>query len=365
MSSAESQQNTQNNITNFTDIIEKEKTIIRVEKDKSHPYVMINKTGALDVRLSAKARGMLAACLCMPDDWIFRRDNFFSLFKESKDALNSGLKELEDFGYMLKTYKKRDGGRFPEWDIKIFESPHLNPSINQDSNQCGKPAPVEPVRINRSGKPATTNNITNLNTKPSLNNNNNKGPLPFSEMSKTRTPGHSQKPKCDYQTTHAKQSTIENAEKDVVVVSLFNRLNKLPNNLMTLSTLQSLAQSHDLKKIEAKVRGMEIMVSRSPGSVRTAGAFLISALKDDYPMPTDEDLKTCGDPNSEKKKIAEENLARVTAISAIEHEKRLAEYREMEKLRAEAKQNLAPAVNHVPMSISNSMSQIMERVNVT
>ena len=43
--------------------------IIRVIKDKSNPYVMLNKTCLRDEKLSWKAKGLHSYLLSLPDDW--------------------------------------------------------------------------------------------------------------------------------------------------------------------------------------------------------------------------------------------------------------------------------------------------------
>jgi hypothetical protein len=47
-------------------------SIIRVERDRKHPYTIINDTFANDARLSFAARGVLAYLLTKPNDWQIR-----------------------------------------------------------------------------------------------------------------------------------------------------------------------------------------------------------------------------------------------------------------------------------------------------
>jgi hypothetical protein len=46
-------------------------SIFRVSKNKENPYVMIDKRSIGNDKISWKAKGILAYCLSMPDDWVF------------------------------------------------------------------------------------------------------------------------------------------------------------------------------------------------------------------------------------------------------------------------------------------------------
>ena len=85
--------------------------IKRSEHEKE--FTIIANTALRDTRLSAKARGILATILSLPDDWIFSEAGLLTLFPQieekgkckkgnGKKAIKEGLKELEKYGYLYK-----------------------------------------------------------------------------------------------------------------------------------------------------------------------------------------------------------------------------------------------------------------------
>jgi hypothetical protein len=53
-----------------------------------------------DKNLSAKAKGVFAYLYSKPDDWDFAVERIISDFKDGRDSIISGLKELEAFSYL-------------------------------------------------------------------------------------------------------------------------------------------------------------------------------------------------------------------------------------------------------------------------
>jgi hypothetical protein len=97
-------------------------SIVRVHK-KENPYVIIDKTGVNDTRLSWKARGLLCYLLSKPDDWKVNVKHLANQGPDGERATRSGLKELERYGYMVTRPVRDDKGRITEWEHNIFEIP--------------------------------------------------------------------------------------------------------------------------------------------------------------------------------------------------------------------------------------------------
>ncbi|MBA1337203.1 MAG: hypothetical protein HPY66_3640 [Firmicutes bacterium] len=97
-------------------------SIVRVHK-KENPYVIIDKTGVSDTRLSWKARGLLCYLLSKPDDWKVNVKHLANQGPDGERATRSGLKELERYGYMVTRPVRDDKGRITEWEHNIFEIP--------------------------------------------------------------------------------------------------------------------------------------------------------------------------------------------------------------------------------------------------
>lgn len=89
-------------------------------------------------KLSLKAKGLLAFCLSLPEDWVFSIQGLVYYTKEGVDSVRATVKELEAAGYIQRRRKRADG-RYTGMDYEIFESPQLEnpvedypplPSIN-------------------------------------------------------------------------------------------------------------------------------------------------------------------------------------------------------------------------------------------
>lgn len=112
------------------------KTIFRVEKDKN--YTTINNTSVQDKRLSWKAKGIHLFMLTRPDDWIFYNEELQQWAKDGRDSFLSGLKELQQHGYVKKIRERNEDGTF-DYITVIYEVPQ------PDYPSTGKPLTEEPL----------------------------------------------------------------------------------------------------------------------------------------------------------------------------------------------------------------------------
>lgn len=102
-----------------------ESQTIRVSKTEK--YAVLDKQFLdEDARLSWKAKGLLAYLLAKPDNWQIRRDDLIIRAADGKDSISSGLKELEEFGY-LERKPIRQGGKFCGYESIIYERPVVKP----------------------------------------------------------------------------------------------------------------------------------------------------------------------------------------------------------------------------------------------
>jgi len=134
-------------------------SIIRVKR-KRNPYVQIDKTPLLDKQLSWKARGLMAFLMTKPDDWsVYVADLVKQSDRDGKESVQSGLKELQQVGYVLKLRSKGENGRFDGWETIVFETledrkawEDANPSY---SPKTGKPVVGETPKAEKptTGKP--------------------------------------------------------------------------------------------------------------------------------------------------------------------------------------------------------------------
>ena len=99
-------------------------------------YTVLNNGIFRDENLSAKSLGILAKMLSLPDNWEFSETGLCSIFKkDGRDSIRSGLKELEENGYLVRIRVRDDSGKLTsvEWTVSdrpMFEKPMLeNPML--------------------------------------------------------------------------------------------------------------------------------------------------------------------------------------------------------------------------------------------
>ena len=94
-------------------------------------FTVIDNYALQDESLSLKARGLLVTMLSLPDNWQFSENGLCAIFqKDGQSSIRSGLKELEEGGYLTRK-RTRDGfGRVSNVEWTICDYPHLeNPSV--------------------------------------------------------------------------------------------------------------------------------------------------------------------------------------------------------------------------------------------
>ena len=134
--------------------------IFRVEKTNN--YTVMSNYHFKEKDMSLKAKGLLSLMLSLPNDWDYSIKGLVAYSKDSKDSVMSGLKELEEFGYLKRTMVKNDKGQFDGYDYNVFEKPQRGNPCAENPN-TGNPNSENPPQLNT--------NI--LNTKE-LNTNNKK-----------------------------------------------------------------------------------------------------------------------------------------------------------------------------------------------
>ena len=98
--------------------------VVRVNKDKN--YTVMSNRHLMDHRLSLKAKGLLSVVLSLPDDWEYSVKGLASISREKETSINSALKELKEFGYLIITKKMPNqtaSGRIEyEWDFYEYSN---------------------------------------------------------------------------------------------------------------------------------------------------------------------------------------------------------------------------------------------------
>lgn len=94
-------------------------------------FTVVDNYALRDENLSLKARGLLVTMLSMPDNWHFSENGLCSIFgKDGQSSIRSGLKELEEGGYLVRKRTRDELGRMASVEWVVFDKPHLeNPNL--------------------------------------------------------------------------------------------------------------------------------------------------------------------------------------------------------------------------------------------
>lgn len=83
--------------------------VCRVEKNKN--YTTMSNYHLRDPNLSNKARGLLSTMLSLPDNWDYTTRGLAKICKDGVDGITAQLKELEQYGYLIRHRIRDTGGR--------------------------------------------------------------------------------------------------------------------------------------------------------------------------------------------------------------------------------------------------------------
>ena len=109
--------------------------MVRVYKDTSNHVTILDQQLIRDSRLSWKARGIFSYLWSQSDEWEFNEIEVARHAPDGRDSLRTGLKELEDAGY-LDRKRLRDGkGRVGSSKWVLHEKPMLKNRTLEKSMQ--------------------------------------------------------------------------------------------------------------------------------------------------------------------------------------------------------------------------------------
>jgi len=147
---------------------------------KKSPFVQLDRGIVQDSRLSWKAKGLIMYLLDQAEDWQFYETEICKHSTDGRISVSSGLKELEECGYLIRNWIRDDRGRFIGrlWDIyeepliltsdPIENAPISNPDYTDGLTDCTKPD----IGKSDIGKHATNNNNNNNNNSNEIIKNN-------------------------------------------------------------------------------------------------------------------------------------------------------------------------------------------------
>lgn len=119
-------------------------SIIRTRLVFEDSYTQIPNAWMRDKRISRKARGLLAEMMTHREGWEVTIDGLSDAGPEGKDAIRSGIKELEENGYLTRRRARSDGGTFGGIDYEITDPFAENPTEPMPPT----PTPTSPTTEN-------------------------------------------------------------------------------------------------------------------------------------------------------------------------------------------------------------------------
>lgn len=124
--------------------------VCRVKKNKN--YTTMSNYHLRDPNLSNKARGLLSTMLSLPDNWDYTTRGLAKICKDGVDGITAQLKELEQYGYLMRRRIRDLNGRIVDMEYTIYERPYTA------SPDAEKPYMIKPdMALPRTETPAQIN----------------------------------------------------------------------------------------------------------------------------------------------------------------------------------------------------------------
>lgn len=109
----------------------------RVYKESGN-FVTVHKDFIHDSNISWKAKGILLYLLSRPDDWQIYETELEQHSTDGLSGLKSGIKELEEKGYIHRNRKRDNKGRLKEYEYAVYEQPNHMRFSNVGKSYIGK-----------------------------------------------------------------------------------------------------------------------------------------------------------------------------------------------------------------------------------
>jgi hypothetical protein len=133
---------------------------IRRIKNKTESFTIILNEVFKRPDLSARAKGLYAYIMTLPDDWILHKEELYTHFTEGRDALDKAFGELCTTGYIVKNLERDDKGKIISNTFVIYES-----SIhNTEKPETGEMGDREKTAYSLKNRKTENQSLENRNT---------------------------------------------------------------------------------------------------------------------------------------------------------------------------------------------------------
>lgn len=141
-------------------------TITRRKYDRD--FTVLSNDFLKDVRLSWKAKGIIAYVAMLPDDWVLNMRDLTNRATDGRDSLYSGIKELETCGYCAKTMRRNPDGTIAGYAYEICDKPVFVQPFTENP-VTDTPQPENPDTVKPDTDKPDTENPTLINTNDTNN----------------------------------------------------------------------------------------------------------------------------------------------------------------------------------------------------
>ena len=97
--------------------------MVRIKKKYTKGFTTINNDILNDTELSFKAKGLFSYLWSLPDDWIYYETEVAKHSTDGRDSVRSGLKELEEKGYLKRGRERNEKGQLVNADWQLADTP--------------------------------------------------------------------------------------------------------------------------------------------------------------------------------------------------------------------------------------------------
>lgn len=126
--------------------------------ERPERFAFFDASGLDDRELSWKAKGILSFLLSLPDDWTVRKNHLDTMSTDGRDSTSTGIQELVDRGYIVRSQSRRDDGTFDDVEWTVFDIPDGEEPSRRVPTANGKSVSGLPGSGSTgTGQPATTN----------------------------------------------------------------------------------------------------------------------------------------------------------------------------------------------------------------
>jgi len=91
-----------------------------------------------DDRLTWKAKGLFSYLMSKPSEWQFYMSDIKNNAPDGRDSIQTGLKELEEHGYLQRVKRMDEEGKFSGWDWDVM-LPDNRKNRRTENPSVGKP----------------------------------------------------------------------------------------------------------------------------------------------------------------------------------------------------------------------------------